>query len=421
MKRIIKLTLSIALLIVIILSSLACKSTMSTKTHSLNNVSYTYKRTYLNIEQKERLKTSAYKIYSLLSEDIHDNGENYVISPLSIYMAFALLDYVGDEELKKEVGDLLGLSEEDILNAGEVFNAVFTDRDNCKALLTNSIWTNSDREYEYKQEVLDSLAQLFYCYAYEAPFTSDNKTANNDIRKFVKENTKNLIDQNFNLDTDTSFALINTLYLKDNWLEKGDELKTENRTFHKKNSDVQTQFLIGNYNSGVVVENDVMKTMYTRTYNGYQLRFIVPQDGYTLKDAMSYESLINMTELFKESNYSIDASTRVIFPMFQAKTQVDVKEVLERKHMMSHSFDNFISNLVDDVDLFVAKIIHESNFKVEKKGIEGAAVTVVAVYDKASFDFGKEFYDFIVDKPFGFIVSTQDGIILFMGEINNPD
>ena len=30
------------------------------------------------------------------------------------------------------------------------------------------------------------------------------------------------------------------------------------------------------------------------------------------------------------------------------------------------------------------------------------------------------YHDFVVDKSFGYVLTTSEGVILFMGEINNP-
>ena len=428
MKLIIKSVLSFVLICIIVLSSFAC-NTISSKTNSLNNVSYKPNNGHrLEKETSKKMSLSAYKIFDVLKDEA--NGENFVISPLSIYMAFALLDYIGDEEVKKEVSEFLNLAEEDILNTGKVFeyiNRTKTDDDGktlSKVNLTNSIWMDKDQGYTYNQEVLDKMAELLYCYAYETPFAKDNKTANNDIRKFVKNNTNGLIDRDFELSKETLFALINTLYFKDSWKSNGDDLRTENKTFYANSQEIICEFLNGEYVSGIAAINDIASTMYSNTVTGYRLHFIVPNEGHTLDEAMSYENLSNLmfishTPVDEISEIDYSYYTRVIFPSFNVKSSIDLKDVLIKKNMFNHTFTIYDSDLVD-TPLSVSQVIHDAILKVDKKGIEGAAVTIIANKAESAFEQKIVYYDFLVDKPFGFILSTYDGVVLFMGEINNP-
>ena len=430
MKKIIKTVLLLLLVSALFLSFVACKTTarLSSATHALNNVSYSPNQKYvLESSFYDKLRKSSYHIYDLISEEAEGNGENFVASPLSIYMAFALLDYIGDEETKNEVSEFLDLSEEDILQAGELFKCVervleYGNKEICKVSLTNSIWMDKDQGYEYNQETLDSLASDFYCYGYESSFSKNNKKANDDIRKFIKNNTNGIIDRNFDLDERTLFALINTLYFKDNWLFEGDELDTESKKFYLDASDVLCEYLYGNYVSGIAVEDEIASTMYTETSHGYKLRFIVPKDGHTLKEAMDSDYLYNLTsmshEAVEEDPY-VSHATRTIFPIFNANGKVDVKSILMSKNMLGHTFSGHNTSLVN-TQVYVSNILHDAVLKVDKKGVEGAAVTILLEGAKSAGPYETVYHDFLVDRPFGFILSTREGVVLFMGQITNP-
>ena len=430
-KKIIKSILFILLVGVIMLSSFACKGEekISNSTHALNNVSYKpNQRRELEINSYDKLRKSAFEIYDIISEEAEENGENFVASPLSIYMAFALLDYIGDETVKEEVSEFLGLTEEEILAAGELFEYIERSakdengKEFRKVSLTNSIWMDVDQGYEYSKEVLDNLANNFYCYGYETPFLNDNAKANEDIRKFIKNNTNGLIDRNFELSRETLFALINTLYFKDNWNSSGWELNSKNDLFHLDDSDIRCEYVFGNYVSGVEITDEISRTMYTVTTGGYQLRFIVPNDGHTLKEAMESSYLYDLTSRSHTESAPDDFTwhqTRTIFPVFEAKGNVDIKKVLIEKKMLNHTFNGYISDLVN-TPIYVSDIIHDAILKVDKKGIEGAAVTIIANGAESANPSEISYHDFLVDKPFGFILSTREGVVLFMGQITNP-
>jgi serine protease inhibitor len=60
---------------------------------------------------------------------------------------------------------------------------------------------------------------------------------------------------------------------------------------------------------------------------------------------------------------------------------------------------------------------------VDRKGIEGAAVTLMAMgaTSAPSDEYTKLYFDFIVDKAFGFIITDSYGATLFSGVVNELD
>ena len=70
---------------------------------------------------------------------------------------------------------------------------------------------------------------------------------------------------------------------------------------------------------------------------------------------------------------------------------------------------------------FVSKIRHLAKLKVNKTGVEGAAVTYMEAPGSAGPGEYSDVYEtFIVDKEFGFILSEGD-TVLFSGIVTNID
>ena len=66
-----------------------------------------------------------------------------------------------------------------------------------------------------------------------------------------------------------------------------------------------------------------------------------------------------------------------------------------------------------DPAAFISSSIHEAGFEINNKGGEGAAYTIIA-FDKSS---GPSGVVFCCDHPFAYVVTTEDGIPLFMGKV----
>ena len=113
--------------------------------------------------------------------------------------------------------------------------------------------------------------------------------------------------------------------------------------------------------------------------------------------------------------------TRCLFPEFKASFNGEIKEVLKTKFKINSLFDENdcdFSTLTDDY-AYCNEVRHVADLTVNKKGIEGAAVTYIPGCGAAGPDEYTEVYeDFTVDKSFGFIITDYRNIALFSGVVN---
>ncbi len=416
----------IAALILAVLFSVtafSCSGVISGgKATVLNNVVYDEKGSgeyFYDADYFAKLSAFSGRVYEDCAEN--DNA-NYVMSPLSLYMALAVLHSVGDDGVKSDIETLFGMDAGDIEKTDDLFLSLVRERENdgelvSKLDLTNSIWL--DTEFTANQTALDRLAEDFCCYAYKAPFKSDNKAANAAIRKFIKEKTKGLIDKDFELEPATLFAIINTLYFKDCW-NFGDGLTVKKRNFVANGETKEKDFLIGEYFGGKVGETEVSEYFYSKTSSGYCIKFILPKDGVALKDAMTAENLnaVNSATYTGEED-GVRYLTRCIFPKFKIESDTPVKEVFENQGYLQNAFHAYTSDLTD-IELCVSDIKHSAILKVDEKGIEGAAVTIIADKASAMPPEQEQKFDFVIDRSFGFMVTDPYGVILFAGRVAEP-
>ena len=131
--------------------------TTALNTEQLNSVSYNKngQYEYLTDEYLAKLSNFSNKIYEMSRKE---KSGNYVMSPLSIYMALAILHYIGDEYVKSDIEKLFDMTEEDINNTGKLFLNLIKQRESDgniynKVDLTNSIWF--DTNIEENKNVLD--------------------------------------------------------------------------------------------------------------------------------------------------------------------------------------------------------------------------------------------------------------------------
>lgn len=372
------------------------------------------------------------KIYNSLDKSVQQND---CISPVSIYMALAMAAECADNNTRQELLNALGLTYEEISTYTtylySLLNREFTSEDDNfqkivvgEEILKNSIWI--DELVELKETGLNSLADKYHTDSYHVPFFTDNKLANNLLRKYVYDNTKGLIDSDFKLGVETLFALVNTFYLKDIWSSFGDELQYAKGNYDFVNNDgsiTNTQLLQGYYYEGQLYEEESFSHFYTQTQGGFKLKFIVPKDNYTLDDVFTYENIIKVNNM---RNYNaiddinmIQHNTRVIFPEFEASFDEDIAGVLKEDFNIKDLFDIDSCDMsnVTDADLYCASVIHQTKLKVDKVGIEGAAVTIVQMAGESGPIYENVFHDFVIDRAFGFVLTDNFNIPLFSGVV----
>jgi serine protease inhibitor len=297
--------------------------------------------------------------------------------------------------------------------------------------VSNSVWV--DKSLTVKQNCLDLLANSFYCSSYLADFAGNNQGANQAIRSFVKKQTNNLIDKNFDLSTDTVFSLINTLYLKDIWA-LNDTLNETSETYTFTNhdgSEKTLKLLQGYYLDGRAYEAEQYSTFYTTTLSGYKLKFILPAEGFTISDVFTQENIATVNALTDyhstDDQQKIRYVTRCLFPSFEASYDNNITKILQNDFAIRDLFDKNRCNLLAFCDvpsqydnIFCSKIQHVTKLTVDKKGIEGAAVTVESLDGVGAplEEYTTTYLDFLLNKAFGFILTDRHNVTLFSGVVN---
>lgn len=365
-----------------------------------------------------------------------DKNTNICISPISVYMALAMAIECASGETKEEMLNAVGVTYEEVLNFTEHLYSKCNKEYKRESItgnkkiigyqrLANSIWI--DNNAKLNDDVLDVLANRYNTDSFHVPFYDQNRKANKALSDYIKEKTNGLIDNDFDLPIETIFALVNTLCIKDVWNEEGNDLLFTQEKYDFKEYDgniVSTKLLSGYYNLGRKVETESYTHFYTKTDHNMTIKFIVPKDGYTIDDVFTVETLNNINNLESYNKYDevnmLEYHTRCYFPEFKASYNNDIKDVLIKDFGIKSLFDDTcdFTKISEEVE-YCSAVIHQTELKVDKTGIEGAAVTIIPACGAAGPMYTIVYEDYIVDKAFGYVVSNFNGVYLFSGVISN--
>ena len=368
------------------------------------------------------------------AKSLDDKSTNNVVSPLSMYSALSVAAACSSGATKVQLLSALQTNEElltnefaDIYSASNYLRSFDSDRKVVKKEeLTNSIWI--DKNVEFKSEMLNYIADKFFSYSVSVDWKKDNKKANRQMSKFVEEKTNGLISPKFEFNIDTMFTILNTLYLKSLWNSNSDELDTSDERFTFTNRDDSTkelELLVTKYQEGRILRTEKYSSFFAETCSGDRIKFIVPNDGVKLEDIVTSEniSVIN-NELYKgfdeENNTMYFGKT--YFPGFEGETKIDAKNILESMGIVDF-FERGVCNFsgLTDSSVYCDEVQHVAKLKVDKKGIEGAAYTAIAMKGEMAPlepEYKEVYEEFVVDKSFYFVVSDHNNLPLFSGIVN---
>ncbi|MDE6850559.1 MAG: hypothetical protein K2J54_04450 [Clostridia bacterium] len=439
MKRFVKLAFSMLCSGTVALSFAGCnasdtgKCTVLGEPAAAQSFDYDDRKDAGYISIKQKADNFAYR-FSAAAYSGYDSGKNFSVAPVSVFSALSLAAECSGGQTRSELLSALGVEYADLAeNYSKLYRSLDAEHISSGGSLegalklANSVWINQG--LQYNRSCVQNLSQKYFTYSYSADFTNDNANANRAVRSFVKDKTRGLIDRDFELSPQTVFTLINALYLKDIWNMNGNDLGLTDTsyTFTEYNGNTkELKLLRGYYQAGRVQEFGDYSTFFTKTLNGYKIKFILPKNGRTVGDVFTSE---NLAEVNGISDYGevddaekIIYHTRCLFPEFATSYDKDIVGILKNNFNINALFDSELCDFsaFTESKSYCDKVMHVNTLKVNRKGIEGAAVTVLpSATSPGPGEYAKVYTDFVVDRSFGFILTDPMDTVLFSGVVND--
>ena len=355
---------------------------------------------------------------SLLSQQTLKEDQNTIISPANVYFALTLLADVSGGNTQKQIVELLGYDSRDELvsNAKNLWQKLHVNGEGSKSVLANSLWLSNELEYDSKtvKRVCDEL--------YASTFTGDFSSLEYTelLREWLNEQTGGLLKdsaQKVSFTYDTVFALASTIYYRAGWVNEFSELNTTTDTFYGKNGNKTADFMNKTIFDGDYYYSDSFGATRLSLDTG-RMFFILPDEGVSisqvLEDDKLYE-LISAPEDFNQKQVKVNLSV----PKFDVSSDLELSDDLKALGI-TDAFDELtadFSPILPDVPSFIGKVQHSARVKIDEKGCEAAAFT--AIISTGSSMPPDEQIDFVLDRPFIFVITGTDSLPRFIGTVNN--
>ncbi len=340
-------------------------------------------------------------------------GENVLVSPLSIQVALCMTANGADGSTLKEM-EALFCGEYSIEEMNQHLTSYLfslPSEEKARLHIANSIWYRGGEDpIDIKEEFLNSCAYYYGAQAYQAPF--DSQTIK-DINGWVSDNTdgmiQKLIDQ---LGADAAMVLINALCFDAKWQSIYDASDIQPGTFTALDgSEQEAQFMFSQEYSYLYLPD---ATGFVKNYAGgsYKFAALLPDEGVDI-----YEFVKNLSpeDVFTELNNSRGYTVMAYLPKFSCEYSLNMNQLLCDLGMPS-AFDGNLADFskMSDTALCISDVIHKTKITVDENGTKAAAATAVIVRECSAM-IPDNYKTVRLDRPFVYMILDSNNVPIFIG------
>lgn len=353
----------------------------------------------------------------------NSNNENKLYSPLNVYMALAMLAEVTEGESRQQILDLLGADSIEALRkqANSVWNANYNDDGAVTSVLASSLWLN--KNVTFNKNTLKTLTENYYASSYQGEMGSAK--FNEALQEWLNQQTGGLLQEqipNIEMTPETIMTIATTIYYQAKWEAEFQESATQQRVFHSPTGDIACDFMNRTETYGTYYWGKKFSAVSKQLEMSGNMWFILPDEGVSIDELLAdSEALSFMADGYDWENQTT-IKVNLFVPKFDACSDTDLKEGLQ--HLgVTDCFDDSVSDfspLSDnlDVPVYLSKVQHGVRVAIDEEGVTAAAYTVLPMNGSAMPP--DDEIDFVLDRPFIFVVTGEDGLPLFAGVINQP-
>ena len=350
-------------------------------------------------------------------------GSNAACSPVNIYLALAMLAETTDGDSRQQILDLLGAdSIKDLrTQAGQVWKAHYNDDGLSTSILANSLWL--EEGYLYNKETVRLLADKYYASVFQGDLGSEKM--NQVLRDWINNQTGGLLREQTNeltLDPQTVLALVSTLHYQVQWLESFQEKANTEATFHGTAGDTTETFMNQTFIYNPYYWSDNFGAISLSLEDNSQMWLILPDEGVTPEELLSSgEAMAFLQQDAHEYENQKSLIIHLSLPKFDISSDLEISQQLKTLGIT----DVFLPGTADFTPIipendggYVSQVKHAARVAIDEEGVTAAAFTVI-VRCGAGMPPNDEM-DFVLDRPFLFVIESASGLPLFAGVVNQP-
>lgn len=350
---------------------------------------------------------------------LDEDTANPVCSPLNIYMALAMLAETTGSESRQQLLSLLGSKRITDLRtqAGQVWKGHYWNDGMTTSILGSSLWL--DQTYAYRQDTIDTLADNYYASVYRGDLGSDEMTRS--FQSWLNEQTGGLLEEqveNVEFSDETSLAIATTILYKVQWQNEFNKESNTTAVFHGRSGDTKATFMNRKIDFGTYYWGEDYGAVGLHLEDDSTMWLILPDEGKTPRDLLASGHAMELV-LGDSHEQQKSMIVNLSLPKFDICADMDLIEdlkVLGVTDIFDGAKADFSPLILGQDGGWVSQVKHAARVGIDEKGVTAAAFTVILRCGAAMPP--NEEIDFILDRPFLFVIESADGMPLFAGAVN---
>lgn len=341
---------------------------------------------------------------NFIDEVYAQNGENTVISPLSLNIAMAMMLEGAEGETKTEIERYLGTTKDSLDEYIEILLKSVIDKSDAKVIVSNAFWYMVG--HDVNGDYLKTLRDRYAAEISDMDFSNPQNAAK-VINAWCNEHTNGLIPQIVE-ESDVDGAedvVVNTVYFKNNWLKAA------------------TNVVEGKFTGFDDTYNVEYFTCYEDTYleNDYAIGFVKPYaEKYSFVGILPKQegefTLAGLDIAGLMANRTTEFNVKAVMPKLNVESGGEVNNIFKKMGVVA-AFGPRADFSGIARGIYISKIIHKTNIILDENGTEAAAATAV-VTRKSAVAQPVNVKEVRLDRPYAFlIIDNETGSVLFSGKI----
>lgn len=351
------------------------------------------------------------------------DGQNAACSPVNISIALAMLAETTDGNSRQQIQDLLGAESMKALRTqmNHLWRGHYNDDGLTTSILANSLWL--EEGYLYNKETVQLLADHYYASVFQGDLGSEEM--NQVLRDWINYQTGGLLQeqtQDLKLDPQSVLALASTLYYQVQWLEQFQEKMNTEAVFHGTAGDSSEVFMNQTMIYNPYYWSDNFGAVFLNLEDNSRMWLILPDEGVTPEELLSSgEAMAFLQQDPYEYENQKSLMVNLSIPKFDISSDMELQEQLKSLGIT----DVFLPGTADFSPIipvadggYVGQVKHATRVAISEEGVTAAAFTII---DRCGAGLPPtDEIDFVLDRPFLFVIESQDGLPLFAGVVNQP-
>lgn len=344
-------------------------------------------------------------------------GENTLISPMSVLYALAMTANGADGETLAQMENVFGMDIRDL--NGYLFASPWLNSDTKgnKLYLSNSIWFKDDPNFEVNKTFLGINRDYYGGGTYQAPFDENTR---NEINDWVKTNTKGMIPEIVDeIPEDAVMYLVNALAFEAQWEKIYDEFQVQEGYFTTEDGTRQDVEMM--HSEEHYYLEDELATGFIKYYEGRKYAFValLPNEGVTVQE---YADSLTGSQLQEMLASPEEMLVFTAIPKFESEYDTEMSQALQAMGM-TDAFDWRVADFsklgtynADGMNICINRVLHKTFISVAEQGTRAGAATAVEMAAYGAYLEPSEFREVVLDRPFMYmIIDCETNLPFFMG------